>query len=615
MKRILTNNSGSVFVLAIMIMLIVFGLAIISITAAYTELTLTTNYKNDKLSFYTSDAGLERSKARFKRVISTLNFRTPLTRDMLDIYASQFESGIGNPDYAGNTDVSFLKAVVPDFEASFLPRKDFTVMEDVLGAGNLYQVSYDFQPIALTRPDTSDPEEKFIFKYKWELVSRGLRRPRTEDVGRTELKYGGNFELAVLQPNFAFFSFFLNSTEIPPSGKPFYFASGDTYTGPVHVNAPTSPPGFSGNPNFYGPFTSSWPSWDTVYKKPGTAAPEQIFHGGYAFGANPIQLPTNQFSQTRVALGNIAGANDTSPVSLTELNTWLNVNNVPNGVYWAKGDGAQANATNELLGGIYVQGDLNYYTMWVSGNDQVYDMGYTRSGKQYHTKFTIDYDTNQVHVIDYNWNGAVLLDKTYTKSPTNPGTIPNPINGSIAVNGEIASASGGLGGATAGVPCIAPDTRVTISAVGDIKLVNDIIYTDDPTDPAMGENGMLAKNILGIFSATGDVYIGTEIAHDPTFHAAIMAGSPGHGFGNSSKSNFKGNITILGGVVNDTSQIVGMMFSGGYKRNYIYDPRFERAYYPPWYPYLSTFLVAFVNNLQYAGDTWQEIYPVIEGGA
>ena len=96
--------------------------------------------------------------------------------------------------------------------------------------------------------------------------------------------------------------------------------------------------------------------------------------------------------------------------------------------------------------------------------------------------------------------------------------------------------------------------------------------------------------MLGIYTGGGNVLLDGPRNQHLNLHATVMASRAGKGFGTVNASAFRGyvsgdkvRINLLGGVIEDQSQTVGSS-TGGYRRNYTYDPRFADGFAPPYFP-------------------------------
>ncbi len=131
--------------------------------------------------------------------------------------------------------------------------------------------------------------------------------------------------------------------------------------------------------------------------------------------------------------------------------------------------------------------------------------------------------------------------------------------------------------------------RLTIVTENDITIQGNITYANDPlTNPN-------STDALGLISRD-DINVDTSAPNNLQINAAMVAtGTSGDGsLGSFNVTNYssgapRGNLTIYGGIVQNTRGAVGTFnsYTGatthGYNKNYSYDPRFIDTP-PPYYP-------------------------------
>ncbi|MDQ3024297.1 MAG: hypothetical protein M3R04_07960, partial [bacterium] len=202
------------------------------------------------------------------------------------------------------------------------------------------------------------------------------------------------------------------------------------------------------------------------------------------------------------------------------------------------------------------------------------------------------------------WTGAhtwTIRDNVATGSSTvsldgaTPQSFNGNVNGVVHVEGKV-KALNGNGSSTADIE---DNHQITISATSDVYVNDHITYEDNPTtDPN-------AENILGIFSSGGNVLLSKTAPSNLNLHATVMAASTNHGVGaqdittdgGSYDYNYgnKGDWNLLGGLIEDQNQTTGVFYSDGtttgYRWNFTYDDRFTEGVAPPYFPYVSKFVV------------------------
>ncbi|MEO1022468.1 MAG: hypothetical protein AAFW89_07975 [Bacteroidota bacterium] len=138
------------------------------------------------------------------------------------------------------------------------------------------------------------------------------------------------------------------------------------------------------------------------------------------------------------------------------------------------------------------------------------------------------------------------------------------------------------------------DGQLTVHSDDDIQIYGDITYADDPrVNPD-------SDDILGLIGES-EVYV-TSNAHsyngsrDLEIHASIMALSTSFEVSGYNSGSAKGELEILGGIIQDTRGPVATFSGGvvqtGYTKDYQYDLRLQNMA-PPFFPRESIFSVQF----------------------
>ena len=163
--------------------------------------------------------------------------------------------------------------------------------------------------------------------------------------------------------------------------------------------------------------------------------------------------------------------------------------------------------------------------------------------------------------------------------------------------------------ATAAAPAVADFAQLTVAAGRDINITSDLKYESPPctgnTVTAPGCTNTSAKNILGIYSAQGDIVIKSPTSdsggsNNPAtpknvaIQAILMAsGGPIAGtsarFGSVRVDGYAqgsglGNMDLLGGVIENYYGVSGTTGGTGYGQNIIYDVRTSDGVAPPSFP-------------------------------
>lgn len=128
------------------------------------------------------------------------------------------------------------------------------------------------------------------------------------------------------------------------------------------------------------------------------------------------------------------------------------------------------------------------------------------------------------------------------------------------------------------------DGRVTLVSENTVYIAGHLVYANDPLKL---HDGMPSLNALGIISGK-DVMIINNTPKNLNLHATIMATGKLGGQGSFYVYNYAnrdklGFINLIGGIVQQKRGAVGLVDGTGYKKNYIFDARFETVP-PPFFP-------------------------------
>ncbi len=209
---------------------------------------------------------------------------------------------------------------------------------------------------------------------------------------------------------------------------------------------------------------------------------------------NPLAvLDTNGHVTTAALAANLRNAQNTPPAT--------SGGSLVNGVYISSSDGSTISGA-----GIYVQGDADDIKLLADTNgDQVYVI------TQGSTTTTIreSYTNNTTTV------SSGSSTRTYSGLPTDKSDPTNPKKGvSLFVNGGITSLRGGKDSSTS-QPAIASNTALTITAKRSIKVTGDLKYKDPVvnSDGTPVSNIADVKNVLGLFTSDGNIYLDAKTAY------------------------------------------------------------------------------------------------------
>ncbi len=460
--------------------------------------------------------------------------------------------------------------------------------------------------------------DEYEYSYTYSVTSTGQATS-----GRRRVTFSGNYSIVVRRQNFSRYALFTN-VHLIPSGGAIWFTNRTTFDGPVHTNGEfrfaffpqfgTPDPGSPCNPNriLSTPLTSvSSQAWFNNGGSPvelaanenvvsGTrrdapvmpsceASPNNNSPANFTRGVDAIPMPSNPYSQKGVAIGR--SPTDTLPVTNQQIRDAVpelpkNGSPVPNGIYIPVVDtnnNGRSDPGKPLGGGIYVQGDLDSFTLSYSGANAVYTLV---QGSQTVT-VTVDRTLQLTTVTNSAWTAPQT--RTFSGVPKGfQGGVGNASATIAYTEGNILSLSGTLG----------QKERTTIVASGTINITNHLVYQQPPvvTDPNSNPT-----NVLGLYSAEGDITIDPTAPNDLQIHAVMMAGRSGNPYNSSvTVTNYnsgspRGQIHLIGGIIEKYYGPFGTFSSStgdiltGYGRDFKYDRRMSRGFTPPYFPTTNLF--------------------------
>jgi hypothetical protein len=334
-----------------------------------------------------------------------------------------------------------------------------------------------------------------------------------------------------------------------------------------------------------------------------------------------VPLPTGPYNQQGVSIGLSPG--NTGQVTTAQIDAAIpelkSTGSVPNGIYVPVTD-SNGNCSSDtgkpMLGGIFVQGNLDSLTMSVAGTTAVYTLGQGSTT----TTVTVDRTNNQTTVSSNGWlppsssppcPGGPVGPSTRTFTGVPKGWQgPGNNNGAIVyVQGNVSSLSGTL----------QQNEQTTIAASGTITITGNVQYQTppNPSDPTSNPT-----NVLGIFSSGGDIVIGSSAPNNLVIQAVLMAGSGGNPYHSAvtvagyNSGSSRGTVSLLGGLIEKYYGAFGTANAQtgqqltGYGRNFTFDTRMSRGFNPPYFPTTNQFMVV-AGSQALAGvkPTWREATP------
>lgn len=412
-------------------------------------------------------------------------------------------------------------------------------------------------------------------KASYRITSIGYHTSATNKQTKKKL------EASVSLMNFAQYAYFSDeekfpyNTDIPDyrnqGGQPIWFTGNDTFGGRVHSNSQLH---IVDVPKFYGKVTSTDDKIDFYnpkeYKSDGSdfpTGPSSGFMAGYQLGVDTINLPLYREItdlNDKDSLKRITGGSwekDKFPSS-----TGIHIPSVPSG------------GVDHATGGIYVKGNVNSINLEVYPNTNNSHISITQSGGL-NTEIILVTEEFEYKGQSYpkdttlvNKNGVVT---SYKGLP----------NGLLYVDGAI----NGLKGSN-------HKGKMTIVATESITITDSIYYKGRQTSsggqriPLANDDIESITDSLGLIAAK-DVKIAKNTPHnDIEIDAIIMALNTSF-FYEGYNEKLKGNLALLGGLIQKQRGPVGQHSAGkktkGYSKEYYFDIRMASpasGYLPPYFP-------------------------------
>jgi hypothetical protein len=498
----------------------------------------------------------------------------------------------------------------------------------------------------------------YEFFYSYRITSDGEAGLATQ--GRRRVILSGDFSLRVRRQSFARYLLFTH-VHTTPSGGDIWFTNRTSFDGPVHTNgefrfaffpkfsdrvtsAGCTNPSCTNTPRDYAWFINNG---DELRRQANEnvvggirrdapvrfdATPENIADdddnaaANFTRGVAPVTVPPNSYNQRAITIGHDPG--DTTPNQWSSSQWKLAIrrvipeladttSTVPNGIYVPvtdrNGNGV-SDAGEPLAGGIYVEGNLTSLTLGTAGGGNVATYTFVQGSQT--VTVTVDRGQQTTTVTNTAWPAPQT--RTFAGVPKGWQSVPGSENATmIYIQGDVGVASGttGLSGT------LEEKEQTTIVASGRIDITGHLRYEDPPevTDPFDSP-----FNVLGLYSAGGDIRITAAAPDDLVLHAVLMAGQPGVSDGHNSavfvqnhnSGSPRGFVHMIGGIIEEHYGAFGTFSPStgapqtGYGRDFNFDRRLTRGIEPPYFP-TSTLFEVVNGSERIAGvrPIWREAAP------
>lgn len=561
----LHNNKGIALVISLLVSIVLIALSSIFVLRTVNE-SYTAKRQRDMLkTFGIAEGAAENGFDTLNTLINT-DLLTTISATNPSTVVSQTQSYVASSNGLGFLVAYVKNAGVPQLTLNGA-QAEYDVATTALGSGT-YQTK-----IILTQKSNpvtvSSDIWDFLYYYRIEA---------TGNVSGSSKKIvsSGDFTVRVRKDNFAKFALFTNQQTMQ-SGTNVWFTNKTNFAGPLHTNGRYN---IAFNPS--GVFDGA------VTQKEQLA---RFYNNG-----SSILLDADYNGTKDVPIFNAGFTRNAPAITLTSPSQKTDM--------IAQATGGQSFATDgvyvptsgsNLAGGIYVKGNGTVNLSVDGSNNPVYTVTQGATTKT----VTVNLGTNQTTV----QTGATT--DTYNGKPygvDGVGTI-------IYVDGQLSSLAG----------TVQKDTELTISTENDITITNHLRYQNYTA--AVGTPGSAGyvppnaddeKNILGLVSWSGNVFVGTSTPNNVDIHGTVLSQAGYLQVVNYNDTGVgpRGTATLLGGAITNYYGAFGL-FSGstgaqlsGYGRNFIYDNRMLTGSAPPYFPSLNTF-IAFTNDIT-DKIAWQE---------
>jgi len=408
--------------------------------------------------------------------------------------------------------------------------------------------------------DSSIQPQTQVYNYLYTIQSTGT----VNTTGRRNVQAQGILRVSATRGSFTNYLMFTN-THTNAAGSAIWFSSSVSFDGHVHTNTKLR---FAYQPTFQDLVTSHSATAE-YYNNGGTVKDLNAnnngtidvpnFYGGFDRNKPTVPLPTNAYDQQSAALG--LSSTGSAPTN-AQINTAIGASGSgtpANGIYIPNSGGA-------ITGGLYVQGSLDQCKIWAD----------TTTGIQYY-RLAMG-STNKTIAVNAATNQTSVQIGTGT-----PTVYSGTPRGILYVNGAVTDLRGPDRVSGSPPPALGTGTKLLVTAKNDIVIQRDITMHDYDA----------ATNVLGIYSTSGSVRVGTSAPNDCKLDAYVMAtGSSGEFKVDSYDSGSpRGTFRLRGGMVASYYGAFFTFYSNGtlktgYARQFNYD---RRGLVPPYFPTTTQF--------------------------
>ncbi|AWN22883.1 hypothetical protein DKM44_06275 [Deinococcus irradiatisoli] len=488
-------------------------------------------------------------------------------------------------------------------------------------SGNLTS-NFGIVPISVTRSGLDSFSMQFLVS---DLKATATSATGTRAVSASARQFSDRkiYSLNVYKSSFARYALFTNhhfsSSSDEGSANNIWFTSNTKFSGPVHTNQTFN---FLDTPYFGGQITSAGCSRNGITAGSGTN-PDSCtgtVNPGARFYSSPNSITPPSGMGGDPQNPNVGGNAPSLNGSPTHVNWNKEFVPLPNNAQdqkAASNDVIAVNGVNQT--GLLINSSVTKMSFGVSmvGGIKYQLLSYTKGNG---TAVSLRYDENGTMQIlsSGSWVPAYKNVTSGEWQSGNSGAVSAKFNGVIYADGPVSSVYTEPGSLNS--KAVASFGQLTLSATNNIVISDNLLYEDPPctgtsaTAPScdtVADDGTMKKNVLGIYSGTGNIEIAnngtnstqntnpgtctttsgratcTSVVNAPnnvTIHAVLMASRGAVQVQNYSSNISRGVVNLLGGVIENYYGAFGQTNGNGFGRNYIYDTRMEVGFTPPSFP-------------------------------
>jgi len=610
-----SKESGAALIISLLLLILMSILGLGMVLAVSSDVWINGYYGNYRSSFYAADSGLNIVRQQLTNKM-LLNVSTTACTS----WGPGGGPGAACTSYPisnATTAASTVLASVLSTYSSFIALKDGQSAQSWPGNFALSSQS-TFVPVSSPTANCgATSAAPCIYTFQYNLIALG-KGPGVQQVQTSEAGYLNVSVIATGTTgttNFSQFGAFINNFAADSSplvygtltGKQWTngswnFGSGGTYTftDPVYEAGATVSYDFTGNGcNSYCYKDSSSSSYSYNGQ---TIAP--TFQSGIVMNAGTASMPTDAYNQQYAVLdgcgqGSTVCANESTAIATAMTQDLKNVSGVAyatgatSGIYLPSTDGA-----NVTGGGIYVEGSVTSIVL-TPGTDSLGNLtqSYTIVQNGVTTTIVTDPGANTTTMT----SGSKTLTLTgvpHSTTGTSQAQTVLYVDGNIGPNYSSSnSSSTGLSGptptnsneSTVAGAAIQDGVKLTIVANGDINVVGNLMYKEEPVTTNTSDTLIAANDkgqVLGLFTPVGDIVLNSPY-NDNNLEIDGAIAAVGSTCTQSSMANncgletigAIGTFTIVGGRSEANAHGVNMS-----KSNTYYDRRFLNGTAPPWFP-------------------------------